>query len=59
MNVGGIPLAENHHGFWLLVAIVATFTVLAGWGRSAAAAICSTTARHDRCNVFPMEAHTS
>jgi zinc transporter len=31
MNVGGIPLAENHHGFWLLVLIVATFTVLAGW----------------------------
>lgn len=31
MNVGGIPLAENHHGFWLLVVIVATFTVLAGW----------------------------
>jgi zinc transporter len=31
MNVGGVPLAENHHGFWLLVAIVASFTVLAGW----------------------------
>ncbi|GAB5094661.1 transporter [Caballeronia sp. HLA56] len=31
MNVGGIPLAENHHGFWLLVLIVASFTVLAGW----------------------------
>ncbi|MDP9157152.1 MAG: transporter [Pseudomonadota bacterium] len=31
MNVGGIPLAENKHGFWLMVAIVATFTVLAGW----------------------------
>jgi zinc transporter len=31
MNVGGIPLAENKHGFWLLVAIVASFTVLAGW----------------------------
>ncbi|SAK41236.1 Mg2 transporter protein CorA family protein [Caballeronia glebae] len=31
MNVGGIPLAENHHGFWLLVVIVATFTALAGW----------------------------
>ncbi|KND55891.1 Magnesium and cobalt transport protein CorA [Candidatus Paraburkholderia kirkii] len=31
MNVGGIPLAENHHGFWLLVAIVASFIVLAGW----------------------------
>ncbi|GGD65944.1 magnesium transporter CorA [Caballeronia grimmiae] len=31
MNVGGIPLAENHHGFWLLVLVVATFTALAGW----------------------------
>lgn len=31
MNVGGIPFAENHHGFWLLVVIVATFTALAGW----------------------------
>jgi zinc transporter len=31
MNVGGIPLAENHHGFWLLVFIVASFTALAGW----------------------------
>jgi zinc transporter len=31
MNVGGIPLAENHHGFWLMVLIVAGFTVLLGW----------------------------
>ncbi|SAL13066.1 Mg2 transporter protein CorA family protein [Caballeronia telluris] len=31
MNVGGIPFAENHHGFWLMVLIVASFTVLAGW----------------------------
>ncbi len=31
MNVGGIPFSENHHGFWLLVLIVASFTVLAGW----------------------------
>ncbi len=31
MNVGGISLAENHHGFWLLVFIVASFTALAGW----------------------------
>lgn len=31
MNVGGIPLAENHHGLWLLVAIAASFTALAGW----------------------------
>ncbi|WP_083716057.1 transporter [Pseudacidovorax sp. RU35E] len=31
MNVGGIPLAENPHGFWHLVAIVATFTAVAAW----------------------------
>jgi zinc transporter len=31
MNVGGIPLAENHHGFWLMVLLVATFTALLGW----------------------------
>lgn len=31
MNVGGVPLAQNGHGFWIVVAIVATFTVLAGW----------------------------
>lgn len=30
MNVGGIPLAEHPHGFWVLVAIVASFTALAG-----------------------------
>lgn len=30
MNVGGIPLADNAHGFWILVLMVATFTVLAG-----------------------------
>ncbi|TDF64724.1 transporter [Cupriavidus sp. L7L] len=30
MNVGGIPLAEHPHGFWVLVALVASFTVLAG-----------------------------
>jgi zinc transporter len=30
MNVGGIPLADDPHGFWLLVALVATFTVLVG-----------------------------
>ncbi|GAB3100173.1 hypothetical protein GCM10027081_26660 [Cupriavidus yeoncheonensis] len=30
MNVGGIPLSEHPHGFWILVALVATFTVLAG-----------------------------
>jgi zinc transporter len=31
MNVGGVPLADNKHAFWLMVAIVASFTVLAGW----------------------------
>lgn len=30
MNVGGIPLADHPHGFWLLVAVVASFTALAG-----------------------------
>ncbi len=28
MNVGGIPLATNEHGFWVLVAVVATFTLI-------------------------------
>ena len=31
MNVGGIPLADNPHGFWVLVALVVAFTVGAGW----------------------------
>ncbi|MDR3391712.1 MAG: transporter [Sulfuriferula sp.] len=31
MNVGGIPLAQNPHGFWVIAAIVATFTAIAGW----------------------------
>ncbi|NIE74077.1 transporter [Pantoea sp. Tr-811] len=30
MNVGGVPLADDPNGFWLLVALVATFTFLAG-----------------------------
>ncbi|GHD63686.1 transporter [Jeongeupia chitinilytica] len=30
MNVGGVPLAGHPHGFWLLVAVVVGFTVLAG-----------------------------
>ncbi|AGW92976.1 transporter [Cupriavidus sp. DF5525] len=30
MNVGGVPLADHPHGFWVLVALVASFTVLAG-----------------------------
>ncbi len=31
MNVGGIPLAEHRHGFWVVVAIVVTFTAIAAW----------------------------
>lgn len=31
MNVGGIPLAEHAHGFWIVVAIIVTFTIVAGW----------------------------
>jgi zinc transporter len=31
MNVGGIPLAEHRHGFWIVVAIVASFTAAAAW----------------------------
>ena len=31
MNVGGIPLADNPHGFWILMALVASFTAVAAW----------------------------
>ena len=31
MNVGGVPLADHKHGFAIVVAIIATFTVIAGW----------------------------
>ncbi len=31
MNVGGVPLAQHAHGFWIVVAIVLTFTAAAGW----------------------------
>jgi zinc transporter len=31
MNVGGIPLAGNEHGFLIIVAIVITFTLIAAW----------------------------
>ncbi|MDM0113094.1 transporter [Variovorax sp. J22R133] len=31
MNVGGIPLAQDEHGFWVVVAIVVSFTAIAGW----------------------------
>jgi zinc transporter len=30
MNVGGVPLASDPHGFWILVAVVATFTLFVG-----------------------------
>ncbi|PQA76082.1 transporter [Rhodoferax sp. TS-BS-61-7] len=31
MNVGGIPLAEHPQGFWWVVALIVTFTVVAGY----------------------------
>ena len=31
MNVGGIPLANNPNGFFVVALIVLTFTVVAGW----------------------------
>ena len=31
MNVGGIPFAENGHGFWIVIAVVVGFTALAAW----------------------------
>ncbi|MGB9988278.1 transporter [Pseudoduganella rhizocola] len=31
MNVGGIPLAGDDSGFWIIAGIVAAFTVIAGW----------------------------
>ena len=31
MNVGGIPLAQSPHGFLVIVIIVASFTVIAGY----------------------------
>ena len=31
MNVGGIPLAENPHGFWIVAAIIISFTLVAAW----------------------------
>lgn len=31
MNVGGVPLAESEHGFWVVVAIIVVFTAVAGW----------------------------
>jgi zinc transporter len=31
MNVGGVPLAQHAHGFWIVVAVVLGFTGLAAW----------------------------
>lgn len=31
MNVGGIPLAKDDDGFWIVVGIVAAFTLIAAW----------------------------
>ena len=31
MNVGGVPLADDGSGFWIIVAVVAGFTAVAGW----------------------------
>ncbi|WP_428423349.1 transporter [Methylibium sp.] len=31
MNVGGIPLAQDPHGFHVIVGIIVVFTILAGW----------------------------
>ncbi|MGY4829650.1 transporter [Sphaerotilaceae bacterium SBD11-9] len=30
MNVGGVPLAQHEHGFWIVVGVVATVTAVAG-----------------------------
>jgi len=31
MNVGGLPLLENPHGFWIMAAIIATLTGVIAW----------------------------
>jgi zinc transporter len=31
MNVGGVPLAQHPHGFWLVIALIAAFTIGIGW----------------------------
>ncbi len=31
MNVGGVPLAGDRGGFWIIAGIVAVFTAVAGW----------------------------
>lgn len=31
MNVGGIPMAGDGHGFWVVLALIVLFTTVAGW----------------------------
>jgi zinc transporter len=31
MNVGGMPLAEDDAGFWLMLGLIASLTGLIGW----------------------------
>jgi zinc transporter len=31
MNVGGVPLAEDSAGFWLMLGLIASLTGLIGW----------------------------
>ena len=31
MNVGGIPLADHPAGFWIVVAVIVSFTGVAAW----------------------------
>jgi zinc transporter len=31
MNVGGVPLAQSDQGFWIIVGLVAAFTLAALW----------------------------
>jgi zinc transporter len=31
MNVGGVPLANHPQGFWWVVALIVTFTLVAGY----------------------------
>lgn len=31
MNVGGVPLADSPHGFWIIVGVLVVFTAVAAW----------------------------
>ena len=31
MNVGGVPFAQEPTGFWIVVAVVLSFTLVAAW----------------------------